>query len=77
MLFSDVQDVIRVMSAKPFEEGEFQRIKPELGRAILALNVDVRRLEPVGHVEEEPESLFTQYRGHGAIVIFLAGIASR
>lgn len=58
MLFGDMQDVIRFMPAKPFDEGEFQRIEPQLGRAILALDVDVGRLEPVGHVEEEPESLF-------------------
>ena len=58
MLFCDVKDVVGFVAAKPLDESKFERIKPELGGAVFALNVDVRRLEPVGHVKEESETAF-------------------
>ncbi len=58
MLFCDVKDVVGFVTAKPLDEGEFERVEPELGGAVVALDVDVRRLEPVGHVEEESETAF-------------------
>ena len=58
MLFCDVKNIVGFVAAKALDESEFERVEPELGRAIVALNVDVRRLEPVGHVKEEAETAF-------------------
>lgn len=53
MLFGDVRDFIGFVTVKPLNEGKFEWVEPEFGSAIVALNVDVRRLKPVGHVKEE------------------------
>ena len=58
MLFCDVKNIVGFVAAEPLDEGEFERVEPEFGGAIVALNVDVRRLEPVGHVKEEAETAF-------------------
>ena len=58
MLFCDVKDVVGFVAAKALHESEFEWIEPEFGCAVVALNMDVRRLEPVGHVEEESETAF-------------------
>ena len=55
VLFCDVKNIVGFLAAKPFGESKFERIEPEFGGAIFALNVDVRWLEPVGHVKEETE----------------------
>ena len=56
MLFCDVKNLVGFMAAKALDESEFEGIEPELRRAVLALYMDVRRFEPVGHVEEEAET---------------------
>ena len=53
VLFGDVRDFIGFVTVKPLNEGKFEWVEPEFGSAIVALNVDVRRLKPVGHVKEE------------------------
>ena len=58
MLFCDVKNIVGFVAAEPLDESEFERVEPEFGGAIVALNVDVRRLEPVGHVKEEAETAF-------------------
>ena len=58
MLFCDVKDVVGFVAAEALHESEFEWIEPEFGSAVVALNMDVRRLEPVGHVEEESETAF-------------------
>ena len=58
MLFCNVKNIVGLVAAKPLDKCEFEWVEPELGSAILALNVDVRRLKPVGHVEEEAETAF-------------------
>lgn len=58
MLFCEVQDIVGFVAAKALDESEFERIKPELRCTVVALNMDMGRLEPVGHVEEEAETAF-------------------
>ena len=58
MLFCDVKNIVGFVAAKALDEGEFEGVEPELRGAVVALNVDVRRLEPVGHVKEEAETAF-------------------
>ena len=58
MLFCDVKDVVGFVAAEALHESEFEWIEPEFGCAVVALNMDVRGLEPVGHVEEESETAF-------------------
>ncbi len=58
VLFCDVKNVVGLVSAETLGESEFKRIEPELRGAVIALNVDVRRLEPVCHVEEEAKTAF-------------------
>jgi len=53
-----VTDVVGFMAAEALHESEFEWIEPEFGCAVVALNMDVRGLEPVGHVEEESETAF-------------------
>ena len=59
MLFCDVKNIVGFVAAKALDESIFKRVEPELRGAVVALNVDVRRLEPVGHVKEEAETAFT------------------
>ena len=58
MLFCDVKNIVGFVAAKALDESEFERVEPELRGAVVALNVDVRRLESVGHVKEEAETAF-------------------
>ncbi|MFM2082112.1 MAG: hypothetical protein RL380_803 [Verrucomicrobiota bacterium] len=58
MQFRQLQNIVGFVAAKTFDEGELQRIEPELRGAIIARHMDVRRLEPVGHVEEETKTTF-------------------
>jgi hypothetical protein len=66
-----VKNLIGVVAAKSLEESEFEWIEPEFGSAVIALNVDMRRLIPVGHVKEETETAFAQDRGH----TFVCGVS--
>ena len=59
MLFCDVKNLVGFMAAKALDESEFKGIEPELGRAVVALYMGVRRFEPVCHVEEEAEAAFS------------------
>ena len=58
VLFCDVKNIVGLVAAKPLDKCEFEWVESELGSAILALNVDVRRLKLVGHVKEETETAF-------------------
>ena len=58
MLFCDVKNIVGFVAAKALDESEFEWVEPELRGAVVALNVDVRRLESVGHVKEEAETAF-------------------
>ena len=58
MLFCNLKDIVGFVAAKALDESEFEGIEPELRGAVVALNMDVRRLKPVGHVEEEAETAF-------------------
>ena len=58
MLFCDVKNIVGFVAAKALDESEFEGVEPELRGAVVALNVDVRRLEPVGHVKKEAETAF-------------------
>jgi hypothetical protein len=58
VLFGNQENIIGLMAAKALDEREFERVEPEFRCAIVTLNMDMRRLEPVGHVEEEPEAAF-------------------
>ena len=54
----DFHDIVGLVAAETFGECEFERVKPEFGRAVASLDVDMRRLEPVRHVKEKAESAF-------------------
>ena len=58
MLFCNVKNIVGFMAAKALDESEFEGVEPELRGAVIALNVDVRRLESVSHVKEEAETAF-------------------
>ena len=58
MLFCDVKYIVGFVAAKALDESEFEWVEPELRGAVVALNVDVRRLEPIGHVKKEAETAF-------------------
>ena len=58
MLFCDVKNIVGFVAAKALDESEFEGIEPELRGAVVALNMDVRGLEPVGHVKEKAETAF-------------------
>ena len=58
MLFCDVKNVVGFVAAKTLDESEFEGIEPELGGAVVALHMNVRRLKPIGHVKEEAEAAF-------------------
>ena len=58
MLFCDVKYIVGFVAAKALDESDFEWVEPELRGAVVALNVDVRRLEPIGHVKKEAETAF-------------------
>ena len=58
MLFCDVKNIVGFVAAKALDKSEFERVEPELRSTVVALNMDVRRLESVGHVKEEAETAF-------------------
>lgn len=58
MLFCDLKNIVGFVAAKALDESEFERVEPELRGAVVALDMDVRRLEPVGHIEEEAKTAF-------------------
>jgi len=68
MSFGDAEDVIAFVAAEALDESEFQWIEPELGCGVVARDVDMRRLQPVGHVEEEAVAAFAKDCWHGSIV---------
>ena len=58
MLFCDVKYILGFVAAKALDESEFEWIEPELRGGGVALNMDVRRLKPIGHEKEEAETAF-------------------
>ena len=58
MLFCDVKNIVGFVAAEALHESEFEWIEPEFGGTVVALHMNVRRLEPVGHVEKESETAF-------------------
>jgi len=58
VLFCDLKNIVGFVAAKALDESEFERVEPELRGAVVALDMDVRRLEPVGHIEEEAKTAF-------------------
>lgn len=75
MGFCDAQDVIAFVTAKALDECKFQRVEPKFTRAIVVLDMNVRRLEPVGHVKEEAITTFAQNGRHIGILMAKAPIA--
>ena len=51
MRLGDSKHFVALMAPQPFNEDELKRLQPQLRRAIVPLNMHVRRLEPVSHVE--------------------------
>lgn len=58
MLFCEVKDVVGLVAAEALNESKFEGIEPELRGTIVALDVDVWRLESVRHVKEEAKAAF-------------------
>lgn len=66
MSFSDAADLVALVAAKALDERELQRVQPQLGCVIVARDVDLGRLQPVGHVEKEAEAVFAKDVGTSA-----------
>ena len=58
VLFGQVKNVVGFVTAKPLDKSEFEGIEPEFGGTVVALHVDVRRLESVSQVKEEAKTAF-------------------
>ena len=71
MRLRDVDDVVTLMTAESLGKRKLQRIEPELGSAVVTLDVDVRRLETVSHVKKEAVTALAEYRWHISIVGFM------
>ena len=67
MSLGDAQNFVYLMTAKALEKRKLQRVEPKLGGAVVALDVDVRWLESVGHVEEEAISVLAKNGWHAGI----------
>ena len=76
MRFGEAEDVVALVAAKAFDEGKLQRVEPELCGVIIALDVNVRRLETVGHVEKEAVASLAQDGRHVRIVAVGALVAT-
>src|SRR5947209_123837 len=74
MRLCDAQDVVALVTAKALDKSKLQRVEPELGRAVVALDVDVWRLESVGHVKEEAIAALAENGWHGGSVSVRAGM---
>jgi hypothetical protein len=77
MDFGDLENLIALVTAKPLDKSEFQWIKPEFGGAIISLNMNVRRLKTVGHVEKEAISALTKNSWHTGTVASQIWISRR
>jgi hypothetical protein len=53
------------VGSKTARAGELDRIEPKLGGALVALDVNVRRLSPFEAVEEEAKPGNIHHRRHG------------
>jgi hypothetical protein len=60
MRFGDAQNLVAFVRAKTARLGEFQRIEPKLRRAIIALDVNMRRLVTICLEEEKPVAVLAQ-----------------
>lgn len=64
MISYDVADLGALVPPKAFDESELEGIEPELGGVVAFHHMDVRWLVPVGHVEEEPVSPYSENCRH-------------
>src|SRR5271165_5251958 len=58
-------DAVQLVGPKAARTGELNRIEPKLGGALIAFDVNVRRLRSLEAVEEETKSGDIHHRRHG------------
>ena len=64
MLADERGDPVELRTPEASALVEADRIEPELGKVLVALHVDVRRLGPVTGVEEEPVGASPEHGRH-------------
>src|SRR5262249_37084458 len=68
MRLHQTPDAIDFLPAEAVAAFEPDRVEPELGLTIVALDVHVRRLAAIAGVEEEPERPATEHRRHATML---------
>src|SRR5262249_37802265 len=64
VLLDQLPDAVNFLAAETVAALQPHRIEPELGLAVVALDVDVRRPAAVAGIEEEPERPAAEHRRH-------------